>query len=379
MKKSIFAIVTVIHVACIIPKAQELELNPVITYLTPTSAEGAISLSVSGGTEPYAYQWTLNNQPLPDTDGSLSGLEKGAYRVTVTDSDAVSSTAKYNLYYEGLWDSFLGLDETGGIYSKSDSGPDYGSAISDNIYEAGNWKFFEFDIYDIEAAALFGYTLADRMPSVPGDIIYGFRLIDDGNRTLQIIENGKVESSGLEYVAGDRLKIMFNTTLGNVRYYKNGIFLKKTDYTQLVPMNVGLLVGDGAGVSLSWNTNLGYGAPERGNSYAKLGKTMDASFYQLAHETFLNNFGNVVAQPEIYLKFTYEERYNIVEGKNDRMLYKIYDWKRELLADSDMPNAYGVNWHEVDVSGLGLEAGEFYTLEVTGVNKDEKYYLRFRR
>ncbi|WP_171032512.1 PKD domain-containing protein [Winogradskyella algicola] len=56
--------------------------------------DGEISIDVSGGTEPYTYNWTRNGNPF-SSDEDLSGLEPGTYAITVTDANTcgpISST-----------------------------------------------------------------------------------------------------------------------------------------------------------------------------------------------------------------------------------------------------------------------------------------------
>ncbi len=77
------------------PERQMPPLSPVISADVFSiscfgSNEGAIDLSVSGGTMPYTYLWSTG-----DTTEDLSNLVAGSYTVTVTDADLQTATETY--------------------------------------------------------------------------------------------------------------------------------------------------------------------------------------------------------------------------------------------------------------------------------------------
>ncbi|TXE15119.1 PKD domain-containing protein [Seonamhaeicola algicola] len=51
--------------------------------------DGNIAIDISGGTQPYTYNWTRNNMPY-STDEDLTNLAPGTYEVTVTDANNCS-------------------------------------------------------------------------------------------------------------------------------------------------------------------------------------------------------------------------------------------------------------------------------------------------
>ncbi len=55
-------------------------------------SDGAVSLQVSGGFEPYRYQWSHG----PETD-SMGSLSEGTYSVTITDANNCTITKEYSL------------------------------------------------------------------------------------------------------------------------------------------------------------------------------------------------------------------------------------------------------------------------------------------
>lgn len=53
------------------------------------SKDGIITVTASGGTRPYTFQWT---SPIPDTDSLVTGLGAGTYSYTVTDANGCTAT-----------------------------------------------------------------------------------------------------------------------------------------------------------------------------------------------------------------------------------------------------------------------------------------------
>ena len=62
------------------------------------SADGAINLSVTGGTAAYGFNWsTTNGSGLSATAQNQTGLSAGTYDVTVTDANGCTSSASFTL------------------------------------------------------------------------------------------------------------------------------------------------------------------------------------------------------------------------------------------------------------------------------------------
>ena len=61
------------------------------TVATPSctgGSNGAIDLTVTGGTPGYTYDWSNDGPETPDNDPQdLSGLSAGTYTITVTDAN----------------------------------------------------------------------------------------------------------------------------------------------------------------------------------------------------------------------------------------------------------------------------------------------------
>ncbi len=85
------------------------------------------------------------------------------------------------------------------------------------------------------------------------------------------------------------------------------------------------------------------------------------------------------------LRFKYNEKYD--PGPSTELTYKVYD-DQGLVADSgdadlinestnSMLHHYGINYYQLPLYQLFLPQNNVYTLEVSGGNKDEVYYIRF--
>ncbi|WMX17576.1 hypothetical protein [Aureispira sp. CCB-E] len=95
-------------------------------------------------------------------------------------------------------------------------------------------------------------------------------------------------------------------------------------------------------------------------NYAELKSQLDGGYIQLKDD---------------FLRIKFNQEYG-VDGSGETINYKIYKWDR--TSHSGTFNAtYGINWKDLDLSGLNLNSDEHYTIEFEA-NKGEKYILRFK-
>jgi gliding motility-associated-like protein len=152
---------------------------------------GAITVSVSGGTAPYTYEWTKNGAPF-DTTRDISGIGPGSYVLTVTDDHncnpatvtavitepallTVSLTNKVNLPCFGDTSGVIEIQVDGGTkiplsgnqwgYSYSWIGPGGFTSNEQNLYNlpAGAYKLVVEDAYCSDSAI---YTLTQPVEIV---------------------------------------------------------------------------------------------------------------------------------------------------------------------------------------------------------------------
>jgi gliding motility-associated-like protein len=69
-------------------RAQTLTVTSSVVNATCSLGNGSISVSVSGGTAPYTYQWPAGWQ----NTAAVSGLIAGTYSVIITDNKGIDST-----------------------------------------------------------------------------------------------------------------------------------------------------------------------------------------------------------------------------------------------------------------------------------------------
>jgi len=71
-----------------------MSLTTSTTDATCGNADGSASVSVSGGTTPYSYQW---DDPSSQTTATATGLASGGYAVTVTDANGCTDAANVSI------------------------------------------------------------------------------------------------------------------------------------------------------------------------------------------------------------------------------------------------------------------------------------------
>ena len=83
--------------AFVVSNPQQIVLTSTITTVTcPSSSDGEIDLSVSGGTPPYRYLWsTIDGSGLDTLVQDQTGLTTGTYQVQVTDTNDCNETIAF--------------------------------------------------------------------------------------------------------------------------------------------------------------------------------------------------------------------------------------------------------------------------------------------
>ncbi len=216
----------------------------------------------------------------------------------------------------------------------------------------------------------------------PNETVY-FKLSTVGNNAISYslqLNNEQIEAfrsdnpnssiGSTSFVNGDYLRIERND--GHIIGYKNAEVIFDDPnaptgvmFATMVVLNTGTQTGNRPNITFTFpEPVLPIGTPSGGDprTYTKLKKQLDGSYVQLECAK---------------INFQYIEDYAITTNENDFIKCKIYDWQRNPVFNTSLANVYGVNWQNIEANN-DLVSNTFYTLEVTGANKGEKYKLRVK-
>jgi len=180
--------------------AQTVGIPPVLSASTTQvdidcfgAGDGAIDLTVAGGTAPYGFAWTGPFGFTASTE-DISNLEAGAYSVTVTDnngcpvpfadiatiaevSEILATTVKTDASCNGGSDGDIDVTVSGGVppYSFAWTGPNGFTATTEDIsgLEAGNYSL---TVTDANACAVLFFDL--EIITEPGPITVTYTQVD---------------------------------------------------------------------------------------------------------------------------------------------------------------------------------------------------------
>ncbi len=161
-------------------------LTEIITDVTIAgAADGAIALTVAGGTAPYTYAWTTaDGSGLVATDKDQTGLTAGTYDVIVTDTNGCEANASYivnqpgalaisasiiNVSCNGLTDGAIDITVTGGItpFTYAWTTADGSGLVADAEDQTG----LTTGTYDVIATDVNGATIEGSYTLTEPDVI----------------------------------------------------------------------------------------------------------------------------------------------------------------------------------------------------------------
>ena len=236
---------------------------------------------------------------------------------------------------------------------------------------------YEFRLYDIPVTESFSFEFSVESKS-GNDVRIGIR---DGSSNLHEIKfasNATLIVGGtgysLSYTISDVFKI---DKCGNdLNFYKNNSLIAGES------LGLGAVIGYEAFINvLAANTiDLYFDFQEDSDCVPTEPSLDETASFNLIDQHIKNNCA--ILPSDGILRFSYQEKYNIVPGENDVIYASIYDYTHELIMKIPMSNSYGYNHKSIDINtipgGLPSNTNSCYQLEVEGANKGLDYFLNFR-
>lgn len=196
------------------------ELEAEVVNIDDQHSYGSIFLSVSGGIEPYTYNWSTG-----DTIAEIDSLSAGVYSVTVTDAIGSEITNNYEVLelYNILWTDVVGIDFRGKRVVCNTNGYGNSGAASENILKAGEDGTLR---YEVTSETLHEYHIGlsyENLGLPPSEIDYAFRINTKG---LMVVEKNIVYHETLKfYSIGDVFTI--KRIGAQIKFYYNEELLKE--------------------------------------------------------------------------------------------------------------------------------------------------------
>jgi hypothetical protein len=246
------------------------------------------------------------------------------------------------------WRTLTGVTYSEGIFTKDGALAWDAGFFSEGKITKGKDGFIEHQVMNQSRRYMVG--LSDE------DVDASYKTIDfawfvkPGNAV--IYKNGKYQTS-LGSSVGDVLRI---EKIGNtINMLKNNIVIRSYEADPDVDYHIDASLRHGNGST--YNIPLKASFPNPSTSYVILKKKLDG--------------GRAIVTGD--LKFKFIQEYAV--SSTAKINYKVYNWQRNAVLNSNLSLQYGVNWFTVPTNALNN--GETYILELEG-NKEQKYYIKFK-
>ena|GEM_PF-1480826 len=194
---------------------QKLSSVATIVGTSLSQPTGSVSLTVTGGATPYAYQWDSG-----ESTALISGKGLGAYPVTITDAEGATLTTSYNVGYKASYIDLKSVTESAGKLTKTSVQGWNSGANTSNILPADTdgWIEFVAGSPGSQFAVGFGNNFGEYLID---DFRFGYLL--HTNQYFYCYEGATVTSIS-QWQAGDVFRIAREGA--SIKYYHNGVVVR---------------------------------------------------------------------------------------------------------------------------------------------------------
>ena len=374
-----------------------LYVRPILSMAT-TKSGGQIRLNIEGGQLPYTINWSDTNL----SGDFIQNLKAGTYSVTVTDANNTSISKSFEIYKVRAveWSSIPGgvvVDEDN--YFNNLPGSTVLTGCQGINLITGAKGIIEFDLRK---------TIDDQNNLNEFNILVGVpgRSVLNANEDAQI--GLKINNFGVTFIEGltqhttptypndarrsfSGYQYALEFLNNDVIAYKNGkeIYRYPLPSNFLVPVQLELHLlntSSDNGIKVPIKTSFSCVPPAPSVAiYHPVKRQLDGGYIEVRDDKLrvqLNEFYYI--EPGYYDEDT---QYQILDGANNvkqaDMFFSSDNGKGRFYDNEVASYTKGVNWYTLDISpskiqGGNLIDGAYYTLVVSGGNKGETAYLRFR-
>lgn len=195
--------------------AQQLYAKEIITGSGYTNSSGAVSLTVTGGREPYEYLWSSG-----ELTSSITGKSVGTYQVTINDADGVMLTKSYNIGYKVSYIEHYSVTELNGKLTKVGAAGWTAGAGSANTLSSNTDGSVEFTAESSNGI----YTIGFGKNLASFDLNQFRYAIEIHTNGQFYYAEGAANVSMGTWSAGDVFRLSREGSA--IKYYKNGILVR---------------------------------------------------------------------------------------------------------------------------------------------------------
>jgi len=179
-------------------------------------SNGAVDLSIAGGTAPFTYSWSSAGATTQD----VTSLTSGTYTVTITGTGSSAEISTIGVGYHVDWNGLYGMELSGETITKTFNNGWSGGVAAANILPANTDGWVELTMGADQVTMNFGFSNSriSDWAQIVNEVDYGILF---GSGDIRVRENGAWKSPIISYAQEDIIRV---ERVGSTMYYKsNGV------------------------------------------------------------------------------------------------------------------------------------------------------------